>query len=119
MRHTEDQVIVAYGQQFLLTPLQPPLAGVGLALGAVAIAARVVRDGLITAARAQIAMATESGGTAAGDGFQHLDLWPAQARAVTITESFACVVDDVGHLEGWPAHPVLSSSAQTCSRMVS
>jgi hypothetical protein len=69
MRHAENQVIVAYGQQFLLRSLQPPLASIGLALGAVAIPAGVVRDGLLTAERAQIAMTTESGGRAAGDGF--------------------------------------------------
>src|SRR5215472_6084102 len=110
MRHAEDQVIVADGQQLLLTPVYPLLARVGLTLGAGANAARVVRDGLITAARAQIAMTTESGGTAAGDGFQQLDLWPAHACAVTITESVPCLAHDIGHLEGWPTHPLCTSS---------
>jgi hypothetical protein len=40
MRRTKDEVVVANGQQFLLTPLQPLVAGVALALGAVPIAAR-------------------------------------------------------------------------------
>src|SRR5215469_3734931 len=119
VRHAKDQVVVANGQQFLLTLLQPLVASVALALRAVPIAARVVRDGFMTAARAQIAMPTESSRTAAGNGFEHLDLWPGQECGVGFAECPCCNVDDVGHLEGRPAHPLAFSSAGPCSAMVS
>ena len=56
VRHAEDQVVVAYRQEFLLPLMQPLLPGIGLTLRAVPITARVVRDGLITAAQALVAV---------------------------------------------------------------
>ena len=68
MGHAEDHVIVGRRQQFPLARRQPLLAGVGLALRAVAIAAGVVRDGPMAAAVALIAMPAERGRAAALDG---------------------------------------------------
>ena len=78
MRHAEDQVVVADRQQFLLPGAQPLLACVGLALRTVAVSAGVVRDGLMPAANALIAMAAERGRAAALDGPEHFELWPGQ-----------------------------------------
>jgi hypothetical protein len=111
VRHAEDQVEVADRQQFLLTLVEPLVASVGLALGTVPVAARVVGDDLMTAARALIAMATERGGAAPCNGIEHLDLRPGQGLAIAFAESAACLADYIGHLKGWPTHPRRSSSA--------
>ncbi len=60
VRHAEDQVVVAYRQEFLLPLMQPLLPGIGLTLRAVPITARVVRDGLITAAQALVAVPADA-----------------------------------------------------------
>ena len=71
-RQREDDVDIAGGQQFPFPRLEPAQAGVALALGTVPVAARVVRDGGMSAVRAAIAMSAERGGAAARDGQQHL-----------------------------------------------
>src|SRR5271157_5756900 len=58
MGHSEHDMEIAGGQKFALPGRQPALAGLRLAVGAVAISARVIRDGLITAERALIAVTT-------------------------------------------------------------
>ena len=104
MWHGEDQMEVADREQFLLPSVQPLLACVGLALRAVAVSAGVVRDGLVAAANALVAMAAERCRAAAPDGPQHLELLPAQMGFVTPDESVARRTDDVGHLQGGPLH---------------
>jgi len=76
MWDAEDEMIVADSQQFLLSLGQPLIACTGLALGAVPVAAGVIRDGLMSAAHARIAMTTEHSGTAASDRIEHLTLRP-------------------------------------------
>ena len=56
VRDTEDKVIVADRQQFLLAGAQPLLPGIGLALWAVTIPTGVVRDGLIAATDTLVTM---------------------------------------------------------------
>src|SRR5580704_17155894 len=56
MWHAEDHVEIAHREQFPLPGEQPLLACVGLALRAVAVSAGVIRDGLMPAANAFIAM---------------------------------------------------------------
>jgi hypothetical protein len=109
MRHAEDQVEVADGQQFLLALGEPLVASVGLTLGAVPVAARVVRDSLMAAACALISMSTECSGAATRDGIEHLGLGPGQGRTIAFAESVACLADHIGHLKGWPRHPCRSS----------
>jgi hypothetical protein len=50
MGHSEHDMEVAGGQEFSLAGRQPTLARLDLALGTVPISARVVRDGLMSAA---------------------------------------------------------------------
>src|SRR6266852_6151993 len=69
-RQCEDNVHVAGAQQLPFPRLKPALAGVALALGAVTVTARVVRDDGMSAGRALIAMSTQHCGTAARDGEQ-------------------------------------------------
>src|ERR1700739_1655486 len=97
MRDAEHEVKVAHRQQFLLPCAQPLLARVGLALRTMAVAAGVIRDGLIAAAKALVAMYAER--------------W----RAGAFDESASCPADDVGHLPGWPLHDSLDSGGSWSS----
>jgi hypothetical protein len=58
MREGEDEVGVRGGQDFPAARLDPTVASVGLALGAVPITAAVVRDDTMAAAGALIQMST-------------------------------------------------------------
>src|ERR1700735_3273564 len=104
MRHAADEMEIAHRQEFLLPGTQPFLPCVGLAFRTVAVSAGVVRDGLMPATNALIAMATECGCTAAFDCAEHFELCPGQRTAVAFNESAPCPSDDVGHLPGWPCH---------------
>ena len=59
---------------------------------------------------ARIAITAEGSGAAARDGIEHLLLRPSQGSAVPLTKAVARNTNDVGHLEGWPAHRFLPSS---------
>ena len=59
---SEDQMEVGHGEQVLLAPREPALARLCLTLRAVPVAAGVIRDGLMSAAHARIAMTTECSG---------------------------------------------------------
>src|SRR5215469_11445965 len=91
-------------QQLIRTRGQPLGARVPLALGTVPIAARVEGDGLMAAASAFIEMTAQCRGAATNDGIEHLVMHPCKVRLVLVTEAAACCADDVGHLEGGPAH---------------
>ena len=78
MRQREDNMEVRYRQQLRATRGQPLDACVSLALGAVPVAAGVVRDGVMAAATALIAMTAQSWSAAAGDGVEHLTMLPGK-----------------------------------------
>jgi hypothetical protein len=73
-----------------------------------AVSTRVVRDGLLAAARALIQMAAERGRAATLDGSQHAKMLPRQSESVFLDKAFACCSNDVGHLEGWRVHLLCS-----------
>jgi hypothetical protein len=102
--HAENEVVIVSRQQLLLASCQPLIASVGLALRAMTIAAGVVRDGLMAATFALVAVSTERGGAAALDGSKHFQLGPRKELPTAIQESIACPADDVSHLPGWPVH---------------
>src|SRR5580704_7894461 len=104
MWNAEDEMIVVDGQKLQLSLGQPLVASASLALGAVPIAAGVVRDSLMSAANARIAMTTEGGGTATQDRIEHLALRPGQRSAIPLPEAVTTDANYVGHLEGRPAH---------------
>jgi len=58
----------------------------------------------MAAADALITMAAQCRGAAADDGIEHLAMHPCKVRLVPFPESVARCADDVGHLEGGPAH---------------
>src|SRR3974377_999752 len=99
---------VARREKFLLTRSDPAIACRRLTLGAVAIAAAVVGNGgTMPAARALIDMTAECGGTTARNGQQHFDVLPADPLAISFDKSSSCAADEIGHLQGWLAHPTL------------
>src|SRR5437868_5695957 len=101
MRQSENDVYIRNIQQFLFTISEPLVTSVGLALSAMAVPARVVGDGLLSAARTLIQMAAERGRAAALDSPQHAKMLPVQSGSVLLNKAFACCLNDVGHLEGW------------------
>ena len=89
MRYGEDHVKIAGVEEFAFPCRQPALARLCLTLGTVAIATRVVGDGLITATRASIAMTAEGGSTAALNGTKGFELLIIKARSIPIQEAIA------------------------------
>src|SRR5467141_3695001 len=101
----EDHMDVARREKFSLPCGDPPFPGSGLTLRAVPVSAGVVRDGgTMPAAGALIEMTAECGGAAARNGQQHFDVLPAEPLAVSFDEGSSCAADEIGHLEGRPAH---------------
>jgi hypothetical protein len=76
MRQSKDNMDIGDRQKFIVASRDPAIARPILALGAVAIPAAVVGDGLIATARTMVAMPAESGGAAACDRLQHLAVRP-------------------------------------------
>ncbi len=104
MREGENEVHVASGQDFAAARLDPTVAGVGLALGAVPIAAAVEGDDAMPAAGTAIQMSTKGGGSAALDGRQGLEMLPGEPVAAALDEFLSRDADEVGHLQGWSTH---------------
>src|SRR5215470_13398907 len=98
---------VGGGEKLLATSLQPAVASRRLTLGAVPIPARVVGDGAMSAASAFIQMTAELGGTTASNGQKHFHVLPGDPRTTAIDECLSCGADEIGHLEGWPAHLIV------------
>ena len=91
-------------KKFSLTRGNPSFAGTRLTLRAVPVAAGVVRDGAMYAASAFIEMAAECGSATPCNGQQHFDMLPTDPLTVSLDECVARDADEIGHLEGWPAH---------------
>src|SRR6266436_7734748 len=101
----EDHMDVARREKFSLPCGDPAFPGRGLTLRAVSIAAAVVGDGgTMPAAGAFIEMAAECGGATPRDGQQHFDMLPAEPLAISFDEGSSRGADEIGHLEGRPAH---------------
>ena len=58
----------------------------------------------MAAADALIAMTAQCRGAAVDDGIEHLAMRPCKMRLLLFPETVARSTDDVGHLEGGPAH---------------
>src|SRR6266849_692693 len=107
-RKCEDHMDVARREKFSLTCCDPAFPSRGLTLRAVSIAAAVVGDGgTVPAAGAFIEMAAECGGATPRNGQQHFDMLPTDPLAVSFEESSSRGADEIGHLEGRPAHLLL------------
>jgi hypothetical protein len=103
-RKSKDHVDVGGRQKVATARLQPLVAGVGLALGTVPIAAGVERDGAIPAAGAAVAMPAQGGGAAALDGGQHFEMTPADPPPAAFHKLRSRYPDEIGHLQRRPIH---------------
>src|SRR6266850_614878 len=96
---------VARGEKFLTTLFEPTLAGVGLTLRAVPVAAAVVGDGrTVPAVGALIEMPTQGGGATARDGPQHFKMLPGDPLVASFDKCTSRGANQIGHLEWWPVH---------------
>src|SRR5947208_2978217 len=89
-------------QQVLRLLIKPAGARQGLALGTVAVAARVVGDALMTTVEAVLHMAAQRGGATPGQGVERLALCRCQHAAIAIAKSFAVVPDHIRYFQGRP-----------------
>jgi hypothetical protein len=78
VRQGEDDMKVRHRQQLRRSRRHPSCACVPLASGAVPVPARVVRDGLMAAARALITMAAQGRSATSDDGIEHLAMLPCK-----------------------------------------
>src|ERR1700722_1885155 len=96
---------VARREKVSLPSGDPAFPGRGLTLRAVPITAAVIGDGgTMPAAGAFIEMTAECGGTTARYGQQYFDVLPAEPLAISFDEGSSRAADEIGHLEGRPAH---------------
>jgi len=96
---------VACGEKLLTTRLEPTVAGVGLTLRAVPVAAAVVGDGrTVPTVDALIEMPAQGGGATARDGSQHREVLPGDPAAISFDEGVSCGANQLGHLKWRPIH---------------
>ena len=110
-RQGENDVIVGNRQQLRLAIFEPLLRGGGLALRAVAIAARIVGDPFVRAVLAALDVAAERGGATGFDRRHDLQLGKAHVTGVGLTPRRPMGAKDVGDLPGRPRHAALVSWA--------
>ena len=106
----EDDVEVLRVQQLAAPGGEPGVAGRGLALGAVPVAAGAVADAAVPAAVALLDLAPEGGRAAQLDGAHDAPLQVGQARAAAAAEGLPVAPEDVRDLEPRTAHCVLCRS---------
>jgi hypothetical protein len=94
----EDGVEIADGQQFGLPVGQPRGLGLGLALRAMAVAARIIHQSPVPAVVALLDMAAQGGRAADFDGVHDPELHPRQDMAVAV--GGAMQTENSGHLPG-------------------
>jgi hypothetical protein len=103
-RQGKDYVDVARGQEFFFPRFEPAVARVSLTPRAMSIAARVERDGLISASGTRIDMSTEPGGSATQNGVQNFQMEPGEPSLAALKEALSGCANHIGHLDRWPRH---------------
>src|ERR1700687_3007601 len=99
---------VACGQKLLPACCDPAFPSGALTLRAMPVSAGVVGDrGTMPAASALIQMPAQCGGATPRDGQQHFDMLPADPLAASLEEGNSRGADEIGHLQGRPAHLLL------------
>ena len=94
---------------------QPSRGGRGLALGAMAIATRVVGHFLVPALRALQDVSTQGGGAAGSQVVEGAALHGRQARTVLLQERVVTAPDDLGHFEPRSGHGWVSLRGESLS----
>src|SRR3984893_14710944 len=103
---------VAGREKFSLTCGNPPFPSGGLTLRAMPVSAGVVRDrGTMPAASALIQMPAQCGGAPPRNGPQHFDVLPGDPLTASLEERSSRSADEIGHLQGRPAHLLLLEGA--------
>ena len=93
------------GRKLLTTRFEPTVAGVGLTLRAVPVAAAVVGDGrTVPAVGALIEMPAQGGGATAHAGPQHCEVLPGDPPAASFDEGAPRGANQIGHLKWRPVH---------------
>src|SRR5215470_10535723 len=95
---------VGHCQKIVLPSRDPLIAGAVLTLGAVAVAATVIGNGSIAAARTLVAMTAQNSSAAGCDGVQDFAVRPVNPAAIVLEETIPLCANDLGHLQGWPSH---------------
>ena len=103
-RQGEDQVEVADREQIGLARGKPVLRRCALALGAMAVATRVVGNPAVAAIFAALDVPAEGGRAAALDGRHHLQLAEAEMPGIGFAPGGAMAVEDVCDLQLLAAH---------------
>jgi hypothetical protein len=115
VRQGEDDVDVVHGEELRGLGLEPALLGEGLALRAVAVAARAPDRALLTAIDAGLAEAPERRGAAAFDGPQGGELFagepPGVAKSITVN------ADEIRELQPAPPPPVVRAGGRSGQRL--
>src|SRR5277367_5325156 len=106
-RYGEDDMRVGHRQQACGLFHEPAVAGRGLTLGTVPVAAGVVSDSLIAAAIAPFKVGAEGRRSASADIAQHLPLLVRESMAPALKELVLVSVEDIGHFEPMSGHAVL------------
>ena len=124
MRQREDDVDIRHIEQVALACVEPALPSLRLTLRTVAIATRVIGDGLMAAGATGVDVPAERRGATARDRAEDRSLLHAQPRML-LDEGVALRVEDIGHLHRRPAHAGLgfrfsrdrgrTTGAGTCS----
>ncbi len=103
-RKREDNMDVLRRKKFPATLFQPTFASSCLTLRAVAISTGVVGDGAMSAASALIEMPAERGGATPRNRQEHFDVLPGDPLTASFDKCVSRSADQIGHLEGRPAH---------------
>jgi hypothetical protein len=98
-RQGEDDMEIRHGQQFRLACLKPCGACQSLALGAVAVATRVVGTADQSAIATLFDVPAERGCAAGFDCCHDTPLDPAEMRAMTTAERSTVAAEDLRHLQ--------------------
>ena len=104
LRHREDDVHVADGEEFLLARRDPVVASGGEAFGTMPIPTAVVREARLRALITAIAMPAQRRRAALDERPEHAPVVAGEPRPVRLEKAIAVSAHDVGHLEGWPRH---------------
>src|SRR5215472_3008405 len=113
VRKCEHHMSIGNREQFRASRRQPAVARLALALRAVPVPARVIRDGLMAAGRALVEMTAHRDGTASLDGDEHFEVQPGKPSRRMIDQSVTRCGYDVGQLQERPLHSILCESDES------
>jgi len=116
VRDREHHVEVGYVEQLCLTVLEPLSPGETLALRAVPITARVVRDTLMAAVAATLDVTAERSGATAFDRDHGVPPRRGQRRAMPVTENRAEVTEHIRHFQPFAGHGTRTSGGHEVRR---